>query len=175
MMKKRTDSKNIVELLEKGHRYTLDKTYQMDEILTNLRYEGKASFGKNLKQADALMHFFNKELTEHVKLEEEVVFPFLERHLPKLESVIHLLKAEHEDFRRNLRSFQFSFGELSREKRIERIEKIKELGTYLIYLLRNHIQAETESVYKVVDRELHSDEKRELAGKIREKSPRGGV
>lgn len=36
-------------------------------------------------------------------------------------------------------------------------------GIYMTYLVRHHIQIEMESVYNMIDRQLHEDEKMENA------------
>ncbi|MBI4971035.1 MAG: hemerythrin domain-containing protein [Candidatus Omnitrophica bacterium] len=161
---------NVVQLLEKSHDETFQRTDQFRDLLINLRYEGKLSLGKNLKQAEDVLKFFSQEHAGHMQFEEEILFPYLKSHVPKLEPVIYLLHAEHLDFKNNLKNFENLIGELSKERqesdRAVIFEKIRETGAYLIFLLRSHNQSESESVYKVIDRELHDDEKEELAEKI---------
>lgn len=170
MVRKSDLAKDIVELLEKDHAATLQKTGRLQDVLTNLRYEGKLSFGKNVMEARELLKFFNREMVDHLTLEEQVLFPFLQTHIPKLEPAIHFFQAEHEDFKKNLVGFKLLLREILKEKddipRGKTIEKIRETGTYLVYLLRNHIQAESESVYKVLVRELRADEKKDLERQI---------
>ncbi len=170
-------SKGITGLIEGDHSLTLQKTDELQSLLTQLRYEGRASLGKNFKEARALLDFFKSELLRHIALEERVVFPFLQIHIPKLEPVLHLLRAEHDDFKRNLQSFEFQIEELLKEKddlnRGKKLERLEEVGTYLAYLLRNHIQVESESVYRVVDRELKAEEKRELEKRVEKGNGKG--
>ena len=177
MVKKKITSRIVSEVLEGDAEETLKRLESFQKNVTHLRYEGKASFGKNLKRVCEMLEFFNDELIQHLKHEEEIIFPFLETHVPKLEPIIHLLQAEHEDFRRSLGSFEDCFEELLNQKngahRGKVTERLQELGTYLIYLLRNHIQAEEESVHRVIDRELSAREKKELENKIRSFHARG--
>lgn len=169
----------ILDFIEEDDAEALQRADRFEQVLTNLRYEGKPSFGKNLRQAHELLDFFNKELIEHVTQEEEVVFPFLKSHLPKLEPFTLLLESEHEDFRKNLEGFKFLLEEVRKEKsdceRIKLIEKIQSQGTYLIYLLRNHIRTEREVIYKLAQQELRPDEKGELARQVSESKKRGGL
>ena len=161
---------NLVQTLEHNHEEAFQKTDQFYDVLVNLRYEGKASFGKNMKEAEDVLKFFHGEHTRHMKLEDDVLFPFIKAHVPKLEPVIHLLHAEHEDFKRNLQSFECEINELVKEKdesdKVRILEKIREIGTYMIYLLRSHNQSESNSIYHVIDHELHEDEIRELQDQI---------
>ena len=160
----------LSELLEAGHAESLEKTWKLEKILRNLRYEGKASLGKNVREAGEAQRFFNDELTQHVQFEEEVVFPFLKTHVPRLEPMIWLLQAEHQDFRINLEFFKHRLEELMdgrKEKERTRIlEKLQEAGFYLIYLLRTHMRAESQYLHQVVEKELKREEKQELIRKI---------
>ena len=173
MTRKKVASKERVEILDHGHAQTFEKTDELREILTRLCHEGRVSLGKNLKEAREVLKFFKKELVDHVEKEEEAVFPFLETHLPKLQSAISLLRSEHEDFRRNLRRFQNWLAELSRKRKGtgygKIVEKAKESGTYLTYLLQNHLQIE-DVVFRIADRELRREEKMELGRLQRRKS-----
>lgn len=164
---------NIADLLEDEHEQTLEKTDLLQEILTNFRYEGRLSFGKNLKAARGVLRFFKKEVVEHIDLEERVLFPFLKTHFPKLDTAVHLLRAEHEDFRANLRAFELELRKLSGNRkdmnRGKIVDRIRETGIYLIYLLRSHLRTESKSLYKVIDREIRQDEKKKLQNRVRER------
>ncbi|MBI4372939.1 MAG: hemerythrin domain-containing protein [Candidatus Omnitrophica bacterium] len=174
MTQKQLAINGLSEFLGEEHHSISQETDRFQEILTHLRYEGKACIGKNLKEVRETLKFFNSEVIQHMKFEEETLFPFLEVHIPKLESVIHLLHAEHEDFKRNLKSFELSIRELEKDASEpndgKTLEKIRELGIYLIYLIRNHIQAENESVYKIINQELRPSEKQELKRRIKKAS-----
>lgn len=164
--------KPIAELLEDDHETTLKKTDELQEILTNLRYEGRASFGRNLKETGKVLDFFKLELVEHVNLEEKVLFPFLRRHFPKLESAVGMMEAEHGSFRKSLRGFEQNLHKLSRHRtdgqRTRVVESLRETGTYLIYLLRHHLEVESRTLYRVLDRELRQEERKLLSEKLKQ-------
>lgn len=163
---KKVKSNFILKLFEKDHDDTLQKTYRLEEILVHLRYEGKVSLGKNLKQAREVLAFFSREVQRHMADEERVLFPFLKAHLPRLEPLVHYLSSEHQDFRRQVARFKLLLSRLSKKKaslnRDKVIGKLKETGIYLVHLLRAHLQGESEILCKVADRELRQDEKKEL-------------
>ena len=147
-----------------------EKTGQLEEALINLGYEGKPSRGKNLKKTRELVKFLTGALRIHEEVEEKVIFPFLKTYLPKLEAVIHLLEAEHEDFKKHLGEFRAQVKGLGNGKSPVRREKavaqIRQTGIYLVYFLRHHLRAGHESIYKVIERDLRADEKRRLAGQV---------
>lgn len=164
--------KGIVPLLETSHSKATRQTNRLYDLAINLRYEGKLSLGKNLKEIGRIVEFFQRELKGHVRLEEDVIFPFLETHVPKLESVVRLLHSEHEDFQAHVENIELQLQAFSKEKndiqRSKIIEKMRESGIYLVYLLRNHIQEERHSIYKAIDEELRREEKKDLELQIRQ-------
>ena len=160
-------SDRVLESIEQIHAATLYQVDCLNETLTNLRYEGKAFLGKNLKEIRSVLKFLNRELIPHVKFEEEFIFPFVKTHIPKLESLIHLLRAQHKELQEHLKNFE-SLLEKSGKEGFDvndgrALEKIREQGIYINYLIQHHIQVENESIYKIVDSELNHHEKKELA------------
>src|SRR3989338_2371076 len=172
MAKKRTELSAFVRVVKKSHEGTVKTADELHTILTNLRYEGKHLLGRNLREIREILEYVDEELDCLIDTEEQVLFPFLRTHMPKLGSVLHLFGSEHEDFRKNLKIIQAQLDKLSREEngsnRAKIIERISETGTYLIYLIRNHIQAESKSIYKIIEHDLHASEKRELTGQLRQ-------
>ena len=157
----------FLETLEQSHGEILEQTARLDRLLTNLRYEGKPSFGKNLREAGQVSAFFEKRLMPHMRLEEKILFPFLEAHLPKLESFIHLLEWEHEDFRRTFGGFKLDLKKLTKGKREDGRSAFIETGVYLLYLLKHHLEAENLGLYRVIKKELRPGEKKKLAQTLR--------
>ena len=151
--------------IEQDHKECLQRTDELFEAMSNLRFEGKAALGRNTQDIRKILDFLQGNFVPHMKL-ESVIFSYLEMHIPRLESIIKILLAEHKELKVNLEVLQFLLGDLLEEKsesrRPQTIEKLKDKATYFIYLLRNHIQAEDESIYKALEQELHRDEKEEL-------------
>ena len=155
-------SDRVLESIEQIHAATLYQVDCLNETLTNLRYEGKAFLEKNLKDIRSVLKFLNRELIPHIKFEEEFIFPFVGTHIPKLESLIHLLRAQHKELQEHLKNFGSLLEESGKEDG-RTLEKIREQGIYMIYLIQHHIQVENESIYKIVDSELNHHEKKEFA------------
>ncbi len=170
-VKKNTKQKNFSDLIALNHNETVKTIDRLHEILTDLRYEGEYLLGKNLNKVVEVLEFLKNELIWRIDVEEDVLFPFLKSHLPRLESVIALFRSEHRDFRRSLDEIQGLMARLKRGRDLRKqrraIEAIVETGMYLTYLVRNHVLAEEESIYKVIDLELKLDEKRKLTHRIR--------
>ena len=164
----------VLALLNEEHQMALDKIECLDTALVGLQFEGKSSVGRNLKQLRSVLGFFQGKLMKHMKLEEQVIFPFLKSHVPKLDSVLGLLCSQHEDFKGNFEDLQLFAGmlsnQISKSGYSKIIRKLREVGTYLIYLLRHHIQLEHQNVYNMINCELSRNEKRELERRVKEKA-----
>ncbi len=167
----RESSAGFMILIEKYHFEALQKADQFYELLSNLRYEGKAAFGRNTHGIQEVLKFFRNELLVHISVDEDIVFAFAETHIPRLKLITGLLRAEHAEFKSALNNFELLFIELQEAKndltRSKIVEQLKDKGTYITYLLRNHIQAESESIYKILDAELHMNEKKTLFEKMK--------
>ncbi|MEI7998118.1 MAG: hemerythrin domain-containing protein [Candidatus Omnitrophota bacterium] len=161
--------RNIIAIFERESQDVLGMLDDLEEAIKNLQYEGKVSWGKNTKAIEKVVSFLRKKLLEHIQLDEDVIFPYAQKHIPKLESMIYFLRAERNEFKQNLENFELLFKQLRLEKNNQRqqkiIDQLKEKGIYVICLVRNHIQTEIESVYKSMDTQLHQDERKILVRK----------
>ncbi|MBI4352680.1 MAG: hemerythrin domain-containing protein [Candidatus Omnitrophica bacterium] len=161
--------KGTLACLTEEHAEIDREVHRLEEALFKLRYEGKNSLGKNLKELHETLEFFETNLVSHMALEEDVLFPFFRRHVPKLESLILLLGSEHENLKKDLDRMKVFLADFSRRRTSppgEALERLKEKGMYFVYLLRSHLHVEGESVYRAIEKELRRDEKKELVRRI---------
>lgn len=162
--------KNIVEFLETDHNEILEKIDRLKEAMINLRFEGKVSYGKNIKCVEDLLTVLNARFLKRLKLVEDILYPFIENHIPKLDPILRILRAENKEFKVNLEVMVFLLDQIKGEKieltQAKLIEQLKDKVTYLMYLLHNHFEVEVESVYKVIKDDLHENEKNLLLKKI---------
>ncbi len=166
----------ILSLLERDRRSTARVLDCVSDILIGLRYEDRPWFDKNIiKKAKKVLQLLHAELFHHCCVEEKIVFPFAKSHLPKLESVIRFLEAEHQDFKKHVRHLNHLFNHPSNMSAGEEsgawIQKVNEAGNYFIYLLRRHLEVRHENIDKAIDQELREDEKRELANRLKGLAP----
>jgi hypothetical protein len=166
MLKKDLLIKGILAMFEQEHKQVLKELDELNESITNLQYEGKMSFAKNTRTIEKTTRFFKNKLYNHIELDEKVIFPYVQVHIPKLEPMLCFLRAERNEFKLSMENFELLFRQLKEEKNGLRqqkiIDQVKEKGMYVICLMRNHIQIEIESVYKPMDLQLHQEEKKEL-------------
>ncbi len=166
MIYTRKQKNGVLKPLREDHEAALDLIEGFDGALVGLQFEGKTSLGRHLKQIRTIIDFFLKRFTKHTKLEEQIIFPYLASHIPKLNSVLQLLCSEHEELRKSIKELEllvdiFS-NNISRIDQAKTIQKIREISTYLIYLLRHHIEVEHTGIYQMIDSELRQNEKKEL-------------
>ncbi|MBI3292058.1 MAG: hemerythrin domain-containing protein [Elusimicrobia bacterium] len=109
--------------------------------------------------------FLERIVVPHMVLEEQVCFPYLEMHIPKLGGPIHVLTMEHQDFQNKHKALKATLQSGNPDPELLRQEQLKpleETGTYLVMLLRNHIRQEQELLFKAADELLTPEEKTAL-------------
>ena len=108
----------------------------------------------------AVAEELKNEVIQQFRFEEKELFPFLRRHIPKLEPAVRLLEAEHDEFQSQLKKFQKTFTRFTKVGQCDGkvSEDLRETGTYLVYLLRHHIKAESH-IYKATSENLRADER----------------
>ena len=157
--------------LQLRHQNVMQKVDQLYEAVNNLVYEGRTSFGKNIIKIEEGIEYFREKLFPHMDFDETVIFPFIERHIPKYEQTIRFLIAEHRELRDNFESFESLCKKLKERKsdinRQKIIDKLRDKGIYLFCVIRNHLQGENESIYKAAQEQLNESEKKELLSKVR--------
>ena len=139
---------------------------KMAKAILNLRFEGKGSTEKNLRQIQKVLEYFNKTLICHITAEENGLFPFLDRHVPKLEILTRLLCSEHVSIKEEIKAIRTLVKKIRKQRRyvesIRDVEILRESGTCLVHVLRGHVHEENQSVYRAVTHELHPNEQKEL-------------
>ena len=164
------DEQIFARLFQEEKAAVFEKLDQLEQALYHLQYEGKVSSSRHIKKADDVMRFLKKTYTAHVDLDERVIFPFLEKHIPRLQSVLLYLRAERREFEDGITVFEKILQDLKKGNngviRHRIIDRLKDKGIYLICQMRSHIQLEEQSVYNSIQRELQAGEKNALIHNI---------
>ena len=144
----------------------LVKTEELERAWSYLVFEGKSSWVRNLKRLDGIRAYLSTDFIAHMKIEEEIIFPFINAHVPRMKYPILALCSDHDDFRRDIDIFGRQLEKLKATKtsqqRSEIVRLLHDTVIYLIHLLRHHVQIEKEGVFRVVNEELTASEKKEL-------------
>lgn len=173
MTKENTDFTGVVALLKREHINFFKEIDRFHNSLNNLHYEGKVSLGKNTKAIEKTIKYFKDQVFPHVTFEEDVLFDFLSIHMPRLDPTLRFLRADHKEFKANFRNFESLFKKFKAEKNDLKRNKIQEKlrikGVYIIFLMRNHIRLEDESICKAMDKEFHPEEKKLFLKQMKQK------
>jgi len=160
--------KEFIDNIEDKHTVTLKEIDRFYDALNNLRYEGKMFRQRNLKVVNGFIEFINNDFLPHLSNDENSLFPFLENHMPALGPMLHFLKGEHREIKDRFKAFERTCKRLeeflSGVEDQKRIERLRDKGIYLVCLMRQHIQSESESVYKKI-RDLKKEEQNLLMDK----------
>jgi hypothetical protein len=144
------------------HQEILAGVEKFSTAIGNLHYEGKVYHNRNLKSAEGVIKFFKEDFVPHMREDEDKVFPFIKRYVPRLEAIISFLKGEHAEISETVlliaRIFEQLREEVNETKKNALLEKLREKGTYLVCLIRGHVQTETCSVYQVIIEDLDKKE-----------------
>ena len=164
---------DILKSFEEEKNFVLEKLDRLYNSIQNLYYEGKMSLQKNSTIINETVQHLKPVLMNHTDLDNQVIFPFASKHIPILEPVINFLKAERKEFITQLESFEILFQEFSQRNNsfvnYMLLEKMREKGIYVVCIVRNHMQAEVETVYKVLNQKLKLIEKKELSRLIQKR------
>lgn len=144
----------------------------LQEMISSLRFQGKVSLQPSMKKLAAIL----QSLSLCSCLEEKVLFPYAEVHLPKLQTLRFLYRAEEKDMLRNVRQLKHLAGKFLKTKdalkRQSLLEEIEQAGIYSLCLFKTHLQAEA-NLYHTLDTDLRNDEKAELWERIERHQGRG--
>lgn len=168
--------KKIFIYLEHEEEQILAEAENLQNALTHLRYEGKVSRGKNIKAAKAAVNTLGRYVERHRVFHERIIFPFLTVHVPKHEALIHFLCMDHADMRSTWRKLSGALILLSKRKDTEAAAgRIRDLGIYLVSLLRHHIGLEKKSIMSALKNELRGRERTKIKVEVHKWLGRSGT
>jgi len=124
---------------------------------------------------EAVLRAFATHLTaqfdSHMRAEDEVLYPALERAVPATRGSLRPLRAEHEELRRMLEAL---IGTLDQTPNAMRNEQVGVQAQDLADLLRIHIRKEEAIVLSVAERLLQPREVAALAAQLHDPGPTHG-
>lgn len=126
---------------------------QHQEVLARLSAVEDAGSGASVLTDFA--NFLQREVMDHFVLEEQALFPILERHIGRTHGPLAVMDMEHETFRELLE-------DLSGGLRSEDTAQSQRQAHAIIRLLRDHIAKEDEVLFPMAARVLSSEEDAEI-------------
>ena len=141
--------KNPLEILRNEHNIVL-------KVLNNLETDLEA---RNISQAKKSIELLEKEFNRHsLNKEEKVLFPEIEKFMPRENGPTGMMIIEHKDLTESIKKF----------KQINNSENLNETGSYIINLLREHIDKENNMLFMMADMHLDAKQKEIILKKFRE-------
>lgn len=140
-------------------------------FLDALTSEGTPVLTKNMKALRVISEKTGSLVLDRLEMEENVLFPYAQMHVPKLEMVTGILESEHENVRRALKDLKCALWESAAGpliKSVNHLQKIKVKGYYLIYIVRDLLVKKEKSFYHVLNNELDEEEKKEFGALLKE-------
>lgn len=159
---------NVKNLFDAKEEKILSQTEALHKALTHLRYEGKLLRKQNIEAVQILILSLELVLEKHRHLQEDILFPFLQRHIPRHEAAISLMETEHEDIVRSAEKLKKQVLKISKDSDPLGEGKVYETGIYLVTLLRHHICFEEKNISQSMQRELREDEKEVIQKRVRD-------
>ena len=157
------------------HDDILNHAEDFSAAFQRLRYEGARNIGANAEAALRVLRSLAGSLLPWMLLEEDEIFPYISRHIPRHEGAIRLLGSEHEGFREKIRSLEEKFDllVLSPAKERNDLGAVYFESMYLASHVMAYVQNEKEKLFRTIDVELQDGEKSDLLQRIH-KSVRAG-
>jgi len=142
-------NENPLEILKKEHETVL-------KVLNNLETDLEA---RNISQAKKSIELLEKEFNRHsLNKEEKILFPEIEKFMPRENGPTGMMIIEHKDLTESIKKF----------KQINNSENLNETGSYIINLLREHIDKENNMLFMMAEMHLDNKQKEIILKKFKE-------
>lgn len=115
---------------------------------------------------DDTIRFFEEELLQHFRAEEDIVLPPLEAKIGRFGTLVNVIAYEHEEIRREIAKFKDARAEMDRARDPwPAIEELNRHGIFTVQFLADHLRKERSSLFPTALAELS----REDLDRIRER------
>ena len=165
MVQVRSSCKQGHDVLKEQYLLVDRKLEELKTALTNLRFESKVHRGKNVGTAARSAAFLNDQWLRCLEFEEDVLFPFVEARVPKLNVLLSHLQIDHIEQRKNVLQLVQKLDHLKTSEADDLVQDIESCfasGMYVICFIRNHIFIKNNLFYKTVTRNLKDSDEKEF-------------
>jgi hemerythrin-like domain-containing protein len=149
-----------LKTVEQDHRLVLEKMQALKDTASCLLEPGDRDCRAALGRLREINDYFATQFAAHLKEEEAMLFPFLERQHTEGSALVDRLRRDHEEIRRHREEFGncLEFG-IELEDGVTKmvLRDILIYGYSLWELLDNHAHVETQAVHQCIGQHLHSD------------------
>ncbi len=162
---------SIQDSLTESRKNVLRKAIVFDESAEKLRFEGKARFRVNAGRSARLLRALESALSVETRLEEEKLFPYAGRRIPRLEVLLYYFRTEHGELHAQIQKLKFLLHLLERSSAAvfpAQVVQEARLGAMrLAAHVAEHIRQEDEELIAALDAEFHLSEKKAFLRLVR--------
>ncbi len=138
--------KNPLDLLREEH----------EKVLKILDAIEKSLEGKDLKSSEENITLLKSEFEKHsLNKEEKVLFPEIEKFIPREGGPTGMMVIEHEDLVQSIKGFMEALKSGD-------FDGLNRLGQHIISLLREHIDKENNILFMMADMHLDEGQKKDI-------------
>jgi iron-sulfur cluster repair protein YtfE (RIC family) len=149
---------DIIEQLIAQHRINSESIDVLRKVHTMVETEGVF-----LEDIERLRRFFQKEMREHIRLEEEVFFPVARRCFSSEKvAVIDELKSDHPHMIKALDYFDKAAQAYETAITVQSRQNLRDVSRVIIETVIDHAQKEDRELFSVVGECFHEKEYKEL-------------
>jgi len=151
-------SRDLIQILKHQHEEGLGKLNELEDAVINL--EDKGLNPEDISSVRSAVSFINTEIRQHNQREEDVLFPELEKHIPK-QGPTSVMRSEHRELWNKLDELETNIKAIestSSKNDNNALETLMETARDIIVLLRNHITKENNVLFPLALNILTQDQ-----------------
>lgn len=133
----------VIERVARDHYQMQSRLEEWEDALAELTSGSFFDSQQALERLRRLVPFFEREVPEHFQAEENDLFPALSKRNTRTRTTLAHFSGQHKEFRERWHEFR---QELIYCDAVGDSQRLCQLGTALIHLLRQHIESEEEEV-----------------------------
>lgn len=142
---------NPTDILKKEH----------DVVLSLLDKLGENITSNDLKSSERTINILEKEFNKHsLNKEEKVLFPEIEKFIPREGGPTGVMVLEHEDLTSSIKDFKENLKK-------NNSSKTELIGQHIISLLTEHINKENNMLFMIADMHLDENQNKTISDKFK--------
>jgi hemerythrin-like domain-containing protein len=153
---------NPVEALTQDHDEALRRLRVLD---TGARGLSEGGDSEALKMVTQVLEFLDTDIRQHMRLEEEALFPVLERRIGGGGGPIAVMLGEHEDLWAKVAELQQAVAALNTNGGVQQQQQAARVAGYIVQLLEAHIHKENTILFPMAQQALTPEEIAEVCRK----------
>lgn len=153
---------NPVEALTQDHEEALK---QLNLLAAGARGLMQGGDSEALKTVAQVLRFLDTDIRRHMSLEEDALFPVLERRIGSGGGPIAVMLGEHQDLWAKVAQLQQMVAALNTDGGVQQQQRASRVADYIVQLLEAHIHKENMILFPMAQQALTPEEMAEVCRK----------